>query len=559
MNSIGTSQQRGREEEFDVLVVGSGIAGLSYVLDLIARRPGIRIALVTKDVVGEGNSRYAQGGIASVARSDDSIEQHVQDTLAAGDGLCHEKSVREILERAPACMERLIERGVPFDRGGGGEAFDLTLEGGHSRRRIYHAGDRTGAAIIDTLVARVRASAEVQLFEGYTAVSLIVQTPKHVPGGRSEVLGAYMLEGQNGVIHALTARATVLATGGAGKVYRYTSNSEFATGDGLAMSYRAGARLGNLEFFQFHPTLLFHSEVNNFLITEALRGEGGYLCLPNSGERFMKRHQPEHMELATRDKVVRGIFTEMERGGYDHVYLDVRHLGSEKLESHFPLIVSTLAKLGIDPRREMIPVVPAAHYLCGGVLTDPSGRSDLSRLFVIGESAFTGLHGANRLASNSLLEGAVMAALAAEASVECLDEPLQTRRSLGWDSPGRIDDRRASQLNSHWRGLRNEMTSYAGIVRTEAGLRDLLEMIAARRGMIEEYYWSHWVSRELIELRDIALVAELIATAALHRRESRGGHYREDYPDPVPNTQDTVFRKQEEYPISTSHFERPRA
>ncbi|MCA8962844.1 MAG: FAD-dependent oxidoreductase, partial [Planctomycetes bacterium] len=344
---VGFSQQRGDRLDFDVIVVGSGIAGLSYVLELLDARPGARVALVTKDRLGEGNSRYAQGGIASVARADDSIDQHVADTLSAGDGLCLESAVREILGRAPECMQRLIARGVAFDRDRD-QSYDLALEGGHSRRRIYHAGDRTGEAIIETLVARVRDRAEVQIFEHHTVVGLIASTLKHRPGSAPEVHGAYLLDGQAGPIHVVRARVTVLATGGAGKVYRYTSNSELATGDGIAMAYRVGARVGNLEFYQFHPTLLYHSEVNNFLITEALRGEGAHLCHPRTGERFMERYEPRAMELATRDKVVRAIFTEMERDGLDNVRLDVRHLDSEKLAGHFPLILSTLKRLGID-------------------------------------------------------------------------------------------------------------------------------------------------------------------------------------------------------------------
>ncbi|MEM7262680.1 MAG: L-aspartate oxidase, partial [Planctomycetota bacterium] len=534
---------------------GSGIAGLSFVLDLLERRPGLSVLLVSKDKLGEGNSRYAQGGIASVALADDSIDSHVEDTLEAGDGLCLESVVRKILEEAPRCMARLIERGVEFDRQPDA-SYDLALEGGHSHRRIHHSGDRTGEAIIDTLLARVRQRDEVRILDQHTAVGLIRRTGRHAPGSASEVRGAHLLEGNSGPIHSITARMTVLATGGAGKVYRYTSNSELSTGDGVAMCYRAGARVGNLEFYQFHPTLLYHPEVNNFLITEAIRGEGAYLCLPD-GERFMARHQPEKMELATRDKVVRAIFTEMERGTYDHVCLDVRHLDPAKLKAHFPLIGSTLSQLGIDVGRQMIPTVPAAHYMCGGVLTDAAGRTDLDRLFVIGESAFTGLHGANRLASNSLIEGVVMASLASTACDEWLDQPPSETKATPWDSPSHIDDRRGSQLNAHWRGLRNEMTSFAGIVRTEAGLRDLLTIIGARREMIEEYYWTHWMTRDLVELRDIALVAELIARSALHRRESRGGHFREDYPLPVPDTQDTILRFQEEFPIQSNLFERP--
>lgn len=553
--------QRGERFDCDVLVLGSGVAGLVCALEIADARPEVRIIVVAKREVEEGNTRWAQGGIAAVATDDDSIEAHVSDTLAAGDGLCREAAVRTILEAAPACMERLVQRGVPFDQrpsDGGGSDFALALEGGHSRRRIYHSGDHTGRSIMETLVRIVRRTPSITLWERRTAVNLLTQTPPHRPGSRPEVLGAYLLEGEGGAIHRVTARLTVLATGGAGKVFRYTTNSETATGDGIAMAYRAGARVGNLEFYQFHPTLLYHPSVNNFLLTEALRGEGAYLRIPGSEERFMARYAPAQLELATRDKVARAIFTEMERQSLEHVWLDIRHREPEFLQAHFPAIVTRLRSLGIDLARDLVPVVPAAHYLCGGVLAEVDGRCDLDRLLVIGECAFTGLHGANRLASNSLIEGVVMGTLAARSSPEWLDAPPAPQREpLDWDSHSVSDARRASQISAQWRGLRNDMSSFAGIVRTEAGLRDLSTLLDVRRSMIEEYYWRHVVTRDLVELRNLALVAELIARSALHRRESRGGHFREDFPDAVPESHDTVLRQHEEYPNASSHFERP--
>lgn len=523
-----TISQRGKRYQFDAIVIGSGIAGLSYALELLKLRPNLKLALLSKGKLDDSNTNYAQGGIAA-ASLPENVEHHIQDTLAAGDGLCNPTAVKEILHKGPESIEYLLDQGVNFDRDGKNE-LARGREAGHSERRIYHVGDKTGAAIIDALLAQIKKHAQVTVFAEHTAVNLITQSAPHEPGTFPEVVGVYVLAEQTGLIHTFLANAVILATGGAGKVYRYTSNPSVATGDGVAMAQRAGARIEGLEFYQFHPTLLYHPKINNFLISEALRGEGAYLRLPDSGERFMQQYAPEKMELATRDVVARAIFCEIEQSVYDYVYLDIRHKDKEFLQRRFPMIYQTLLDVGLDLSKDLIPVVPAAHYMGGGILSDLSGKTDLRRLYAIGETAYTGLHGANRLASNSLLEGVVMGRNAAKESCHSIDTPLQLHIHVSdWDSRSVVDLRRASQINVHWRGLRGEMSSYAGIIRTEAGLRDQLKLVLARREMIEEYYWKYTITRDLVELRNIILIAELIVRAALKRRESRGGHYREDF------------------------------
>lgn len=525
-----TLSQCGHRETFDILVIGSGIAGLSFCLKLLELRPETRIALVSKTQLGESNSYFAQGGIAAVASPKDSFQQHVTDTLNAGDGLSYPTAVSAILSKAPQYVQQLQQYGVSFDQSA--SQPDLTQEGGHSQRRIFHCGDQTGQAVINTLMAQIRAQKNIQCFESHMAVNLLSQHQAHQPGFSGEVIGAYVLDIKTGLIHTFLANAVVLATGGAGKIYRYTTNPDVATGDGIAMGYIAGCRVGNLEFYQFHPTLLYHHHQRNFLISEAIRGEGGYLRLPQNGERFMQRYAPEKMELATRDIVAHAIFTEIERSDFNYVHLDITHRPKSLLKQRFPNIFHTLLNLGIDISQDLIPVVPAAHYLCGGILTDVYGRTDKQRLYAIGEVAFTGLHGANRLASNSLVEAGVMAENAAYDCLSYIEQPVTfIQPPQDWSSQGVTDLRRASQINAHWRSLRGEMTSYAGIVRTEAGLKDLLQLILTRRQMINDYYRTHTVTRDLLELRNIILVAELIVRSALKRRESRGGHYREDYPE----------------------------
>jgi L-aspartate oxidase len=524
--------QRGERYQFDVIVIGSGIAGLSYCLELLKIKPQCRIALLCKGKLDDSNTNYAQGGIAA-ANSLDDVRAHIADTLSAGDGLCHEQTVTDVVSQGLESIQYLLNHGVAFDRNDDNQ-LACGKEAGHSSRRIYHVGDQTGAAIVKALIMQLKQHAQVTVFEEHTAVNLITQSAPHQPASFPEVIGVYVLAEKSGLIHTFLANAVVLATGGAGKVYRYTTNPNVATGDGVAMAHRAGARVSGMEFYQFHPTLFYHPKIHNFLISEALRGEGAYLRSPETGERFMQRYAPDKMELATRDVVARAIFCEIEQGIHDYVYLDIRHRDKEFLEKRFPMICQTLKTVGLDLSKDLIPVVPAAHYMGGGVLSDLSGNTDLRRLYAVGETAYTGLHGANRLASNSLLEGIIMGRQAAQASCEAVMQTVVANISIrDWDSTSVVDLRRASQINVHWRGLRGEMSSYAGIVRTEAGLRDQLNLVLARREMIEEYYWKYTITRDLVELRNITLIAELIVRAALGRRESRGGHYREDFSEKV--------------------------
>ena len=533
--------QQGKLLHTDVLVIGSGLAGLKVILEIHQLKPSAHITLVTKSCLRDSNSYWAQGGIAAVGDAQDSIAQHVADTIKAGAGLCDVNAVNTVVAQGPSCIQSLQHYGVEFSGQG---VPDLAQEGGHQQRRIYHCGDRSGVHIIDALLAEVAQISQLNCLEYHTAVNLIASSARHKPQSGQAIHGAYVLDEVANKIHTISAKATILACGGAGKIYRYTTNSSVVTGDGIAMAYRAGARIGNLEFYQFHPTLLYHPQHNSLLLSETLRGEGAKLCLPKSGKRFMQTYAPDKLELATRDVVARAIFNEIERGPYNHVELDIRHHSREYLSQRFPGTYQKLKALGIDMAIDCIPVVPAAHYSCGGVVTDVAGQTDLDRLYAIGETAFSGLHGANRLASNSLLECCVMAKLCADQCVTDLERTFEDETLPLWSSHSVIDRRRASQLNAHWRGLRGEMTSYAGIIRTAAGLKDLQRLIQTRRDMIEEYYWQHAVSRDLIELRNIVLVAELIVANALQRRESRGGHFREDYPTMHTEARESIVRGQ---------------
>ncbi|CDZ78863.1 L-aspartate oxidase [Legionella massiliensis] len=537
-----TLSQQGKSLEFDVLVIGTGLAGLNYCLQLLKIQPKVKIALISKAEMSECNSRYAQGGIAAAVAPDDSLESHIDDTLRAGDGLCYQPAVEFIIRQGPKAIEDLLTYSINFTKLPDGE-FALAKEGGHSHRRIFNSSDQTGLTVSTALLAAVQQLPQIQIFEHHIAVNLITHYHPHRTDNQGEVVGVYVLDCQRNRIDTFSANCVILATGGAGKTYRYTTNPMIATGDGVAMAYRAGARVGNMEFYQFHPTVLHHHSLNNFLISEAVRGEGALLISAETGERFMTRYEPQQMELATRDVVARAIFSEIEQSQAGFVYLDIRHQSKQFLKSHFPQIYSTLLSIGLDMSQDLIPVVPAAHYQCGGILTDVDGRTDLKRLYAIGETAFTGLHGANRLASNSLLEALVMASNAAHCSLKDITSPCKSVNKIAnWSSPGEVNARRASQINAHWRGLRGEMTSYAGIVRTEAGLRDLLQLIMKRKKIIEEYYWKHCITRDFIELRNIVLNAELIVRAALSRRESRGGHYREDFPQKNADAKESIAR-----------------
>ena len=515
--------QSGKTLQFDILIIGAGIAGMHYALQVLKLQPQLKIAIIYKTDFLECNSRYAQGGIAAVADLPDTLEQHINDTLIAGDGLCYEQNVACIISQGPQAIAELIDYQVHFSP-------TLAKEGGHSQRRVYNCGDYTGQNIVTKLHEQILQQ-NISIFSNHLAVNLIVRSSPFRIDLQGEVIGAYVLDEHTLKINTFLSNVVVMATGGAGKIYRYTSNPDIATGDGVAMAYRAGARVSNMEFYQFHPTLLHHPERNDFLISEAVRGEGAVLRNADTLERFMHKYDAERLELATRDIVSRAIFNEIENSTKQFVYLDATQKSKEFLQQHFPQIFATLLKVGIDMSRDMIPVVPCAHYQCGGIVTDIDGRTDLKRLYAIGEVACNGLHGANRLASNSLLEAVVMARNAAFASIRDALKTKPTQQDIpAWKSPTNFNNRRASQINTHWKSLRNEMTAYAGIIRTQEGLEDLLHILKIRKKIIENYYWHHLITTDLIELRNILCVAELIVGSALSRQESRGSHYREDYP-----------------------------
>lgn len=506
-------------QDFDVLIVGSGLAGLSAALHLA---PTHRVAVITKRALADGASQWAQGGIAAVLAEDDSLESHVDDTLVAGAGLCDLAATRFVVEHAPEAIAWLRELGVPFSLENG--ELHLTREGGHSQRRIVHATDATGAAVQRTLIETVRRTPNITLFEQHTLVDLI--TGRKLGRADPACLGLYALDAVRDEVVTFRAPHTLLATGGAGKVYLYTTNPDTATGDGIAAAWRAGCRVANMEFIQFHPTCLYHPHAKSFLISEAVRGEGGLLKLPD-GTRFMPAHD-ERAELAPRDVVARAIDFEMKKHGLDCVHLDISHQSPEFLKAHFPNILARCAELGIDITREPIPVVPAAHYTCGGVLTDLAGRTDVPGLYAIGETACTGLHGANRLASNSLLECMVFARAAAQA----IDaSPARADAALpAWDD-SRVTDADETVVISHnWDELRRFMWDYVGIVRTNKRLERAAHRIALLEREIQEFYAHFHVTSDLLELRNLVQVAGLIVRSAQARHESRGLHFSRDYP-----------------------------
>ena len=526
--------------DYDVLVIGAGIAGLSTALRLADRA---RVALLAKVSLTEGSSRYAQGGIAAVLDSRDSIEEHVGDTLNAGAGLCDEAAVRFAVERGPACIQWLIDLGVAFTKEPSinGETretrYHLTREGGHSHRRIIHADDATGRASSATLQQHVRQHPNIEVLENHIAVDLVSSTRLGLPFQRC--LGAYVLDRDANRVMALSARATVLATGGASKVYLYTSNPDVSTGDGVAMAWRAGCRVANMEFVQFHPTCLYHPEAKSFLVSEAVRGEGGKLVLPD-GSEFMKGYD-ERAELAPRDIVARAIDSEMKRLGLDCVYLDITHQPSEFVKQRFPNIYSKCLEFGFDMTSEPLPVVPAAHYTCGGVVTDRFGRTDLEALYAVGETAHTGLHGANRLASNSILECLVFASSASEHIAEQLPLVDSPPRLPDWDESRVTDSDEEVVVAHNWDELRRAMWDYVGIVRTDKRLERAKHRVDNLRKEIFDYYSQFRLTNNLIELRNLALVADLIIRSAMHRKESRGLHYTLDYPIPAEAARNTIL------------------
>ncbi|UPR35334.1 L-aspartate oxidase [Vibrio cyclitrophicus] len=527
-----------REHQCDVLVVGSGAAGLSLALRVAEHA---KVIVLSKGPRSEGSTYYAQGGIAAVFDESDSIESHVEDTQIAGAGLCEEDTVQFIAENAKECVQWLIDGGVPFDKDEnsteGQPKYHLTREGGHSHRRILHAADATGMAMQTSLQDNVNNHPNIEIFERHNALDLI--TEDKVGGSKDKVIGAYIWNRNQEHVETVRAKFVVLATGGASKVYQYTSNPDVSSGDGIAIAWRAGCRVANLEFNQFHPTCLFHPEARNFLLTEALRGEGAYLRRPD-GSRFMKDFD-ERGELAPRDVVARAIDFEMKRLGADCMYVDISHKPEEFITAHFPMIHTRLMDLGIDMTKEPIPIVPAAHYTCGGVMVNKQGQTDLTNLYAIGEVSYTGLHGANRMASNSLLECVVYAWAAAKDIVENIDQSQLCAELPAWDESQVTNSDEEVIIQHNWHELRLFMWDYMGIVRTDKRLERALRRIQMLQQETHEYYSYFKVSNNLLELRNLLQVAELMVRCAMQRKESRGLHYTLDYPELAEDSGPTIL------------------
>jgi len=530
-------------KQFDFLVLGSGIAGLSYALKIA---PFGRVAIITKKDRAESNTNYAQGGIAAVTSKEDSVQLHLRDTLEAGAGLCKETTVRTIVEEGPARIAELIELGMHFTereipRSHGARELDLGKEGGHSKRRILHAKDITGREIERALLVAVAERPNIEIFENHLAIDLIT-SQKLGYVGDNQCLGVYALDKQSGKVETFAAPVTMLATGGCGKVYLYTTNPDIATGDGVAMAWRAGAAIANMEFIQFHPTCLYHPRAKSFLISEAVRGEGGVLKTID-GVEFMDHAHPLK-SLAPRDIVARAIDSEMKKSGADYVLLDITHKPARFIIDRFPNIYQTCLRYGIDITKEPIPVVPAAHYQCGGVLTNVDGETEITGLYAVGEVACTGLHGANRLASNSLLEALVCAHRAAQRVMAHKPKPADFKIPA-WQSGNAHNPDEMVVVSHNWDEIRRVMWDYVGIVRTNKRLQRAQTRIANLQEEIQQYYWDFIVTNDLLELRNIATVAELIVASALRRPESRGLNYNLDYPTPNPEwaQRDTVLRR----------------
>jgi L-aspartate oxidase len=516
----------------DFIVIGSGVAGLTFALKVCKFGS---VGIITKDALEESATKYAQGGIASVMAEDDSFELHVQDTMETGRGLCHEDFVRIACREGPSRIRELIDLGAQFDLRG--TEFDLGKEGGHSKRRILHAHDLTGWEIEKTLIEAVHAEKNIEIFEHHMAIDLITKArldDQIQPGSSDdEALGLYVLDHQTSQVETVVADVILLASGGAGKVYLYTSNPDTATGDGIAVAYRAGAKIANMEFFQFHPTCLFHPKAKSFLISETVRGEGGILRLEN-GDTFMDNYHDLGC-LAPRDVVARAIDYEMKKSGDDCVYLDVTHLEGYRIRERFPNIYKTCLKFGFDMSKERIPVVPAAHYMCGGLIVDANGQTNLKGLFSSGEVCFSGLHGANRLASNSLLEGLVLSHRAVDKAVSLFKESKKSQIQLEqipeWDPGSAVDSDESVVVSHNWDEIRRLMWNYVGIVRSNKRLKRAERRIQLLLEEIQEYYWNFKITKNTLELRNIAITAQLIIQGALTRKESRGLHFNLDHLD----------------------------
>ena len=519
--------------QFDTLIIGSGLAGLTLAIKLAEHQ---KVGLITKKSLLDGASGTAQGGIAAVLSADDTLDAHIQDTLTAGAGLCDEAATRYVIEHGKAAIDWLIAQGVPFTRDVSNDTgYHLTREGGHSRRRIIHAADATGHAVQETLATRVLQHPNITTLENYMSVDLI--TGRKIGRRENRCYGVYALNNLSDEVITIAAQNTILATGGAGKVYLYTTNPDTATGDGIAMAWRAGCRVANMEFIQFHPTCLYHPHAKSFLISEAVRGEGGVLKLPD-GTRFMPWHDAR-AELAPRDIVARAIDFEMKKRGLDCVYLDISHQSVEFLQEHFPTIYARCLSLGINIGREPIPVVPAAHYTCGGIVADLRARTDVKNLYAVGETAYSGLHGANRLASNSLLECLVFADAAAQ---DILGKPIQKNIALpAWDESRVTDADEQIVIAHNWAELRHFMWDYVGIVRTNKRLQRAQHRIQLLQDEIHEYYSNFHISPDLLELRNLVLNAGLIVRSALLRHESRGLHFSKDYPETLAKPKPTIL------------------